>query len=183
VALLWIARVYERVGAISVERGTLPPGDAGVRKTLALMRRLAQQGASDLSVREAAIAAVRGDMAEGHDRVAQLASIYRFVRDRIYFVGDVLGVETIQSPRYTLSIGAGDCDDRATLLVAMARSIGISAGFSFKVIATNPVSQNFSHVYVVADLGGRKIAMDPTYRDNAFGWEYPRVFRTGAMRA
>ena len=174
--------MYISLGAISVERGKLPPGDAGVGKTLALMRRLVAAGSSDLTVREAAITAVRNAGVGGHDKVGQLAALFRFVRDSIYFVGDVRGVETLQSPRYTLQVGAGDCDDRATLLVAMARSIGLPASFSFKVIAANPGSRQFSHVYVVATLNGRKISMDPTYQDNAFGWEYPRPTRTGAMR-
>ena len=148
------------------------------------MRRLADVGSRDLSVREAAIQAVRSDLAEGHDKIGQLASLYRFVRDRVYFVADIFGVETLQSPRYTLSIGAGDCDDRATLLVAMARAIGIPAMFSFKVVAANPSSRAFSHVYVVADFGGgRKIALDPTYQENAFGFETQLSGRTGMVNA
>ncbi len=147
------------------------------------MRQLADRGSRDLSVREAAIQAVRSDLAEGHDKISQLGSLYRFVRDRIYFVGDIYGIETIQSPRYTLSIGAGDCDDRATLLVAMARSIGIPAEFKFKVVAANPQTHAFSHVYVVAQLGGRRIAMDPTYHENAFGWELPGALRSAEVRA
>lgn len=174
--------MYVQLGAISVERGFLPPGDAGVNKTLALMRRLVEAGAKDLTVREAAIDAIRAAGVDGHDKTGQLEALFRFVRDRIYFVGDVSGVETLQSPRYTLQIGAGDCDDRATLLVALARSVGLRAAFSFKVIAAKPGTRAFSHVYVVADIDGRKVAMDPTYQDNAFGWEYPRPQRTGAMR-
>ena len=173
--------MYETIGALSVVRGRLPNGDAGTRKTLEFMRLLAERDSRNLSVREAAIQAVRSEMADGHDWTAQLAALYRFVRDRIYFVGDTTGVETLQSPRYTLSIGAGDCDDKATLLVALAKSIGIPASFTFKVIAANPRSLAFSHVYVVADMGGRKIAMDPTYGTNEFGWEYPRPQRIGGL--
>jgi len=69
------------------------------------MRQLADRGSRDLSVREAAIQAVRSDLAEGHDKISQLGSLYRFVRDRIYFVGDIYGIETIQSPRYPLNRG------------------------------------------------------------------------------
>lgn len=147
------------------------------------MRRLAQDGARQVVVREAAIRIVRDEGAE-HDPLAQLAALFRFVRDRIFFVGDVAGVETLQSPRYTLSVQAGDCDDRATLLVALARAIGIPADFRFKVIAANPRARGaFSHVFVVARLAGRTIALDPTYRDNLAGYEYPRQYRSAEVPA
>ena len=52
--------------------------------------------------------------------------------------------------------------------------------FRFRVIAANPrTPASFSHVYVVARLFGRDIAMDPTYRSNALGYEYPVRFRVG----
>jgi transglutaminase-like putative cysteine protease len=142
-----------------------------------MMRRLATEGARDLLVRETAITTVRGTSRE-HDPKSQLAALFRFVRDNIMFIGDVAGVETLQSPRYTLTIKAGDCDDRATLLAALARSIGIAADMRFKAIAANPSTNSLSHVYVVARVGGRDIALDPTYHRNAPGYEFPLASRT-----
>lgn len=176
--------MYEWIGALSVQRGQLPSGDAGTAKTLSIMRDLAARGSRDPSVREAAISAVRGSGVRAHDLRSQLAAVYRYVRDRIYFIGDVAGVETLQSPRYTLQVGAGDCDDRATLLVAMARSIGLAADLRFRVIgADRRRPGRFSHVYVVAKINGRDVAMDPTYHDNPFGWQYPNPSRIGEVRA
>jgi transglutaminase-like putative cysteine protease len=149
---------------------------------LELMRTLAQAGAKELMVREAAIGAVRAAGAPEHNGQAQLAALHRFVRDQIMFVGDITGVETLQSPRYTLQMRAGDCDDRAVLLAALARSIGILAELKFKVVAANPAAPGvFSHVYVVAKLGGQDIALDPTFHGNPAGYEYPLASRSREM--
>jgi transglutaminase-like putative cysteine protease len=175
--------VYRYQGEVRTQLGKLPSGDAGTTKTLELMRAFAQQGAKELGVREAAIGAVRAAGAPEHDPVAQLGALHRFVRDQIMFVGDIAGVETLQSPRYTLSVRAGDCDDRATLLAALARSIGIPVDLKFKAIAANPAAPaTFSHVYVVARLKGQDIALDPTYHGTPPGYEYPKASRSTEMK-
>ena len=120
---------------------------------------------------------VRDAGVSSHDTVGQLGALHRYVRDEITFLGDISNVETLQSPRYTLASRAGDCDDRAVLLSALAGTIGIPT--SFKLIGADPRSPGrFSHVYVLARLGGRQIAMDPTYGNNALGWEYSGPTRT-----
>ena len=172
--------MYERLAGPETQSGTLSGGDRGTGETLGLMRKLAVAGAKDMTVRDTAIHVIAQANAQPHDLAGQLRALFAFVRDRVMFVRDVLNVETLQSPAKTLAVGAGDCDDRATLLVALARSIGIPAEFKFRVIAANPRNPaSFSHVYVIARLGGREIAMDPTYRSNAMGYEYPVRYRTG----
>lgn len=159
--------------------GTLPPGDKGTRVTLAMMRDLALTGAKDPAVRETAIRVVQGSRtAREHDPASQLGALFAFVRDRITFIGDVAGVETLQSPRYTLRVRAGDCDDRAVLLAALARSINAAPGMRFRAIAANRAApRQFSHVYVVARVDGRDLALDPTYRGTPVGWQYPSPTR------
>lgn len=174
--------MYERTD--SPVRATLyglPDGDLGTRATLTKMRELALAGAKDPAVRETAILVIQSAGVAGHDPELQAGALHEFVRDRVLFVNDVAGVETVQSPRYTLRVMAGDCDDRATLLAALARSIGIPT--EFRVIAANPrFPRAFSHVFVIARIGGREIALDPTYRSNAAGWQYPLATRAGAFR-
>lgn len=145
--------------------------------TLEAMRKLAVDGSKDLEVREAAIQAVRAAGARGHDTLAELAAVYRFVRDDVEFRNDIVGVETVQSPRYTLHVRAGDCDDRAVLLVALARSLGLPATLRFRAIGTPQSRGRFSHVYVMANAGGHDIALDPTYQSMPFGGEYPHATR------
>jgi hypothetical protein len=164
--------VYERVGGFRVTRGVLPGGDAGTRTTLGLMQRLALEGSRDVAVREAAIDAVRMAGVRPHDHRGETFALFEWVRDRIRFTRDILNVETLQGPRYTLHVMAGDCDDRATLLAAMMRSIGLPA--DFRVSASNPNTRAFSHVYVVTRMNGRAVALDPTYPNNVPGFEPPR---------
>lgn len=172
--------MYEQVGGFKVTHGRLPPGDAGTRKTLSLMRELARKGALRPEVREVAIGALQESGARPHDAASELAALHRWVRDRVRFVRDIAGVETLQAPHYTLHLMAGDCDDRAVLLAAMIRSIGIPADLRFRVIAANRSRpRTFSHVYVMARIGRRDIALDPTYLGNPAGWQHPRPSRIG----
>jgi transglutaminase-like putative cysteine protease len=168
---------------VTVTSSPLPPGDTGVRKTLGNMTVLAERGSRDPQFRNAVINAVRYAGAHGHDKPAEVDAWFRFVRDRIYFVDDPVGVEWLQDPRVTLFQNrAGDCDDRAVLLAAGLRAIGVPA--AFKVVAADPRRRDtFSHVYVVARLEGRDVPLDPTYPDNTLGSEPPMIFRTWMVPA
>ena len=138
------------------------------------MRRLALEGSSQMEVREAAIGVLRQAGVPTHNPAAETAALFRFVRDRVRFTGDIVGVETLQGPRYTLHVMAGDCDDRAVLLASLMRSVGIPAELAFRVVAANPrAPRSFSHVYVTAKLNGKTVALDPTYPTNVPGVEPP----------
>lgn len=171
--------MYEPLNGFRIERGTLPSGDRGTRITLDRMRALARDGSKQLAVRETALNIVRAARVEPHDLLGELRALFEFVRDRVRFIRDIYGVETLQSPRYTLQVMAGDCDDRATLLSSLALAIGIPAQLTFKAIGADPRRPDrLSHVYVVARLGRQAVALDPTYQDSRLGWQYPRPSRT-----
>lgn len=164
--------------------GRLPAGDAGTRATLATMQRLAVDGSKDLDVRSTALSVLRASGVASHDHKRELEALYRFVRDRVAFRRDVYGVETLQAPRVTLQQMAGDCDDRAILLAAMLRAVGSPATVRFRVIAADPRrASRFTHVYVMARLGGRDIALDPTYQGTPAGWQHPSPLRVGELPA
>lgn len=151
--------------------------------TLGLMQRLAVEGSKELEVRAAAIDALDRYGAREHNPVAALRAIFNYVKNRIRFVADPVGTQAIQSPRATLSLGAGNCAQRATLLASLAMAIGIPVRLAFRVVAVNPrFPRSFSHVYVVARLGGKAIALDPTYASNALGFEFPVHTRMGDYR-
>jgi hypothetical protein len=172
--------MYESSSGFSITLGRLPSGDAGTHKTLAIMQQLARAGALRRDVRETAIGIVRHAGTAPHDTHGELAALFAFVRDQVRFTGDIAGVETLQAPHYTLRVMAGDCDDRAVLLVALARSIGLNASLRFRVIAANPSRPGtFSHVYVVANVRGQDVALDPTYSTSRPGWQHPGPSRIG----
>lgn len=166
---------------VSVTHTPLRSGDAGTRQTLSEMSKLVAASQRDLDVRNAAVGIVRLN-ARTHDPMSQAESLFEWVRDSIFFVNDPLGGEYLQSPRVTLSNRSGDCDDRATLLAAMLRTIGIST--SFRVVAVDPRRpQQFSHVYVVAHIGGRDVPLDPTYERTPMGFEPPNARRMATVPA
>jgi transglutaminase-like putative cysteine protease len=155
----------------------LPPGDAGIRLTIARMMDLAQskEGAMNPQVRAWALAATAS--APDRDDYAQAAAIFDAVHRGIRFRGEY--DETIQSPLTTLQLQAGDCDDHAILLAALLRSIGIPA--RFETVATD-ASKEFSHVFTVAGVrqNGRVVRwlpLDTTVPQSYPGWKAPIVTR------
>lgn len=167
-----VAAMYSPAGRV-IARGSLPTGRAGTRRTLALMRALAIQGSKMIDVREAAIGALKTARVAPRDYVGEIRAVHQFVRDRIRYTRDIVGVETLHTPSYTLRAGVGDCDDKSTLLAAMLRGIGHPAELGFRAIGTDPGRPNhFGHVYVVAFLGGRRIPLDPTNQLEGPGWEF-----------
>lgn len=174
--------VYLRTGGFKVTRGQLSGGDRGTAQTLGIMRALAHNGSRELEVRAAAIEAIRRAGVAPHDHLGEVRALYSYVRDGIHFVNDIAGVETLQGPRATLELGAGDCDDKATLLSGLLRAVGIPT--SFRVVAVNRRDPSkFSHVYVVAHVGGRNIPLDPTYARTPPGWEIPSPYRMAEVPA
>ena len=137
------------------------------------MRRLSIAGGKDPTVRAAALAVLRAAGVAAHDALAEASALFQFVRDRIRFTRDPVGVEWLQAPRHTLTLLAGDCDDMATLLAAMLRTVGIPA--RFRAVALEPNSNRYSHVYVVASVKGQDLPLDPIYRDNMPGFGYSGV--------
>lgn len=144
-----------------------------------MMRGLVRQGARNLAVRNTAIDIIRGRGVAPHDTLGQIRALYTWVRGRVGFVNDPVGVEQLQGAPYTLEHLSGDCDDYAVLLGSLMESIGIPATLRFKVIAANPNQpRSFSHVYLTAQAAGRTIPLDPIYRSTPFGFEYAHPYRT-----
>lgn len=82
------------------------------------------------------------------DDLCEVGTLQNWVRSNIRYTGDVLDVETVQTPDYTLTEGYGDCDDQSVLLATLLMSIGHPAAFCAVGIAGGP----FSHVLPVAIL-------------------------------
>jgi transglutaminase-like putative cysteine protease len=151
----------------------IPPGDEGVSATIAKMTNLVhgERGVRSFRVRQATLEAVRGT----ERGMPEIDALFDWVKRNIEFRGEY--EETLQSPEATINLGAGDCDDQATLLATMAKSLGYES--RFKVIALNDSADEFSHVYVeVRDKQtGVWIALDPTVARAYPGWEADDVAR------
>ena len=162
----------------NVARGFMPPGPAGTAMTLRLMRQLSLSGARDSVVRDAATSIIKNARVPANDHRGEMDALFKFVRDKVRYVRDPVGVELIQSPRRTLTNLTGDCDDKTTLLAALLSSIGHPATMRFRVIGTKK-NQHYSHVYLVARLGKKDVPLDPTPTGVAMGWEFPRPMMKG----
>lgn len=146
--------------------GDLPPGSAGTRATLDLMRRLVAQYKRSDAVRSVALSLVRGLQPKNY--TAEVRALFEYVRDHIRYVRDVIGIETLQTPDATLELEAGDCDDKSTLLAALLASIGHRTRF-VAVGYSSPGA--FQHVYVETLIGAdRWVPLDATVSHATVGW-------------
>jgi transglutaminase-like putative cysteine protease len=103
------------------------------------------------------------------DYAGEARAIHEWVRDSIRYVQDPREVEAVQTPTMTLSIGQGDCDDKATLTAALLESINHPTRFR----AVGPDS-DLSHVYIETYIGKTWIASDTT-EQVPFGWRPPNM--------
>lgn len=120
------------------------------------MRTFVRQGKTLPSIRLKA-----GQLTSGlpqKDYAGEVRNLHAFVRDSIRYLRDVSEVETLQTPDVTLSLGYGDCDDKAILLAALLESINHPTRF----VAIGPSNENFAHVYVETLIGRSWMPLETT---------------------
>lgn len=156
--------------ALKPATGTLlsiPGGIAGVKRTLALMVDLVRTFKTDVNIRNTAVGLVQD--CPDKDYRCELVTLQHFCRDQIRYVRDVDTAETLQTPVQTLKLAAGDCDDKASLLCALASSIG----FSTRFCAVEIRGEGFSHVMAQARLGAGWINCETIVEGVEIGWFPP----------
>jgi len=136
-----------------IRKMKIPGGKAGTLKTLKLMGKLAARYKSAPAIYQLSRDLVRH--LPPKDERSEINALYQFVRDRIRYVKDVKHVETLQTPNQTLKIGQGDCDDKSTLLAALALSIGYAV--KFVVVGEGG---NFYHVFPEILIYGEWVPAD-----------------------
>jgi hypothetical protein len=92
------------------------------------------------------------------------SALHAWVRRNIRYVQDPIEIETVQTPEATLELRAGDCDDHAVLMVALAGAIGIPG--RFKVVGFS--NANLQHVYPELLIDGAWLPADTTSQ-SSFG--------------
>ncbi len=109
------------------------------------MARLAVEAQKDIQFRNFTAGVVQG--VTPRDYTSELAAILNWVRLNIRYLRDPIQYERVQTPQITLKIKSGDCDDMATLLAAMATSIGHRCQFAAGAFNNAPSP---SHVWCEA---------------------------------
>lgn len=85
-----------------------------------------------------------------------------FLKSGVAYIEDIGGrVESIKTPRATLSDGYGDCDDQAILVASLLGCVGFEDVriVMAKYAANDPT---FSHVYCAAYKDGKRFVLDTT---------------------
>lgn len=151
---------------------TIDDGIRGTEQTLVEMKRLIITGARDPVVINETRRVV-GYIPE-KDYKKEIDAIFGYVQNRVRYTKDVVGVETLTTPRrmiqqiQTQGFTYGDCDDKISLLGAMLESIGHPVRL---IVTSQSPTREFQHVYLEVKLGERWISLDPTKRDVSSGWE------------
>lgn len=148
----------------------LPSGKAGVIKTLSIMADQVKIYKANPQIRQLAVQLLGRVNGNEKNYLAQIYRLFNFVQNHIGYVRDIRGVETIQTPLYTLEIGAGDCDDKSVLLATLIECIGHPTRFLAMGFAPN----TYCHVICEVYVGGAWVSLDTT-EDKPMGWKPPDI--------
>lgn len=156
--------MYCNNNGLSATLRGIPDGRAGTIETLKIMSQVARNGKTSLPVRNMALSLIKG--LDHKDWVGQIKALHRFVRDKIQYVKDIDGVETLQTPDVTLQLAAGDCDDKSILLASLLGAIGHPTRF----VAIGKNDDDFVHVYPETRVGNKWLALETT-EPVEIGWQ------------
>lgn len=139
-------------------------GENGTDQTVRELARLVDLSLHRPYIRILAIGILDRANTSSREPVRAAQALFNWVRVRIRYIKDTLNIETIQDPEITAKLQAGDCDDHAALLAALALSVGIPVRF----VVLGPSRQNFQHIYTEMLCAGRWVPVD-TASDLPFG--------------
>ena len=135
----------------------IPEGIGGIRATLAAMRQAALQAHTTMEVRSLAESIVENVAPKNYR--GELEAIQDWVKTNIRYTRDPMYAEALKTPHALLESRQGDCDDQATLVAALALSIGFKP--RFVAIGTNFYGA-FDHVYTEVRLGTVWLSVETT---------------------
>lgn len=148
---------------------SIPPGREGVRHTLRMMQHLTREGKKNTAIRQKAVELTR--YLPQKARLDEIKAVAHFVRDRIRYIKDIDGVETVHTAERVLQNGAGDCDDKSLLLASLLASIGFKTRFvacGFKEVG------KFTHVFTEVKYGDKWLPLETT-EPVPVGWRPPNI--------
>lgn len=157
---------------VSAKLGGIPSGRDGVIATLRHMKEFARASLKtpDQTIRRCAANVFRAANIPARKWTREIGALQDFVKRSIRYQKDPDGVELVQTPEATLTLGYGDCDDQATLLAALL----LSTGHPCRFVAVGMNGNSFSHVLVEAKAGDKWIPAE-TIIPRPLGWFPPNV--------
>ena len=150
----------------------LPSGRDGVVATLDHMARFARDSlrTPEQTIRRCALQVFRNKGVPPRKWLREISALHSFVRDSIQYRKDPVGLELVQTPEATLTLAAGDCDDKSTLLASLL----LATGHPCRFVAVGFNGAGFSHVLVEAKSGDKWIPAE-TIIQKPLGWFPPGV--------
>jgi transglutaminase-like putative cysteine protease len=106
------------------------------------------------------------------DQIAEVAALFREVRQRVRYTLDPVRADTYTAPQRTLfELSGGDCDDSAAALGALLESVGYEV--KLRVVQTQGYD-SWNHIYLITKLpySSKWVPLDPS-QDKPAGWEVP----------
>lgn len=142
----------------------IPDGERGTDATVKQMALFVKASLRRPTLRLLAIKILNTYKIPNHNNPEAIKALFSWVKQNIRYLKDPVEVETVQDPEATIKLRAGDCDDQASLMAALAMSIGHAA--RFVVIGSH--KDAFGHVYPEININGRWVPVD-TVAPLAFG--------------
>lgn len=96
----------------------------------------------------------------GRGDAGRLDGVYSWVLSRLRYAPDPRGVDMYLTPEAALRRGAGDCDEHATMIALLLKQMG----YRVKLRAASKNGERFTHVYAMALVGPRWVAVDTVAR-------------------
>lgn len=138
---------------------SIASGERGTDQTVDALKQLVVDSERRPEIRLLAIDILKSARVPNNDDAAAAAALFEWVRSNVHFYKDPLSIEAIQEPEFTVfELHAGDCDDHAALMAALARAVGIPARF----IVVGQTPDRFQHIYPEVEIDGSWIAVDTT---------------------
>jgi transglutaminase superfamily protein len=158
----------------SVSIQGLRHGSDGNVQTLRYAAEMVRAAAADEWLRARAVSLV--SQCDPHDAACEIAKVFEFVRDRVRYVDDPPGHERLADARSTLLMPApaGDCLDKAVLLMSLLATIGYRSQFIVQEWEGDVDANGFDHVHPeVFTPDGSVMQADATERSGILDYEMP----------
>ncbi|PIT84020.1 hypothetical protein COU37_05165 [Candidatus Micrarchaeota archaeon CG10_big_fil_rev_8_21_14_0_10_45_29] len=88
----------------------------------------------------------------------RLLALYSFMKKNIAYVEDPIGAEYIATATETLTVGGGDCEDQASLIASMIRSVGGRAIIAYSLSCGHAVAFAYIGTAEQMDTVGDELA-------------------------
>lgn len=154
-----------RLAYTDVEK--LPPGNAGIERTVARITEQIHRGIESSYIRNLAVEIVKTAGVPPHDLEGEVAAVFNWVRKNVRYTKDPTRVELLPSAENVAQVGVEDCDGFTILIASLLGALGRET--RLRVVGQLP--GNPSHIFPEIFLKGGWKALDAT----------PKTLRTGRM--